>query len=297
MNSFSELSVLIPSYNGKAHLARCLQTLAELAPEAEVIVVDGSSSDGSAELVEREFPQAILKRCRNHGWAHASNRAAELSTREFLLFLNSDAFVTRDSLKAMCERLRYAPDVGAVAPMLINEDGSRQALFGVWYWPTWKPITRPTAAPVLSAACVMISRQCYERVGAFDENFFLYNEELDWCHRAKSLGYRLEILPVSVTHVGGGSTYKNPLLRLEAMRGFVYLSDKHWPSWITSVLRQSMQLEAWLGKRLDPRPAHRNMWAALESTMARRAYAESPFELSGRGVPRPTTPNEGPGSS
>lgn len=280
-----ELSILIPSYNGRTHLRRCLDALRQATPDAEVIVVDGASTDGSAELVEREYPEVRLSRVRNHGWAHASNRAAELATREYLLFLNSDAFVTTEAIGIMHRRLSHSHKTGAVAPMLMNEDGTRQKLFGAWYWPVWRPVTRPMIAPVLSAACLMTTRRCFEKVGAFDEAFFLYNEEFDWCHRARAHGFQLEILPTEIVHIGGGSTSRSALLEQEAQRGFVYLSEKHWPEWITTGLRQLVRLEAWVGKRLDPRPHHRQMWASLESTMQRRAYSESPFELSGRGVP------------
>jgi GT2 family glycosyltransferase len=280
-----DLSILIPSYNGRGHLHRCLTALRVAAPGAEVIVVDGSSTDGSPEMVEREFPEVRLSRVPNHGWAHASNRAAEMATRDYYLFLNSDAFVTEEALAMMHDRLTHSHETGAVAPMLMNEDGTRQKLFGVWYWPVWRPVTRPLTAPVLSGACFMATRRCFERVGAFDETFFLYNEEFDWGSRARALGYRLEILATEVVHVGGGSTARSALLEQEAQRGFVYLSEKHWPEWVTRGLREVVRIEAWLGKHLDPRPRHRIMWESLESTMQRKAYTESPFELSGRGVP------------
>jgi hypothetical protein len=138
---------------------------------------------------------------------------------------------------------------------------------------------------VISAACMMTTRDLFERVGAFDESFFLYNEELDWCRRARSGGFRVELLPTECTHVGGGSTTRSPLLQLESWRGFVYLSSKHWPSWVTACLREGMRGYGSVLKRVDPRADYRPMWARLESIMIREAYRESPFDLSGRGVP------------
>jgi len=285
MMTFGDISVVVPSYNARRHLVRCLETLREHLPDAEVVVVDGMSVDGSAEMVAREHPWVTLLRCSNHGWAHATNRGVELTTRPFLLFLNSDAFPTANAIDAMRARLRARTEVAAVAPMLENEDGSRQALFGLWYWPTWREITRITSVPLLSAACLMTTRAHFERIGAFDEGFFLYNEELDWCRRARRAGYLLEILPRSVTHIGGGSTVANPLLQLESQRGFVYLSTKHFPGWVTTCLREAMRVQGSVLKRVDPRPEYRSMWTQLESIMSREAYRESPFDLSGRGVP------------
>jgi GT2 family glycosyltransferase len=288
--SFTDLSIIIPSYNARHHLTRCLSGVRRDLPGAEVIVVDGASSDESAAMVARDFPEVRLHAGPNHGWAYATNRGVELSTRRFLLFLNSDAYPTRDAVLLMLERLEQKSQVAAVAPMLLNEDLTRQALFGWWYWPTWREITEPTVAPVLSAACLMTTRERFERVGAFDETFFLYNEELDWCRRAQNAGLELEILPVSVVHVGGGSTTKGPLLTLEGWRGFVYLSDKHWPRWVTGGLRQAMRLQGFVFKFFDPRPGYRAMWSELESIMKQRAYTRSPFEVSGRGVPNLCAP-------
>jgi hypothetical protein len=285
MADLSEISVAIPSYNARHYLARCLRTLEKEAPETEVIVVDGASPDGSAQMVEAEFPGVVLSRVDNRGWAHATNRGLELATRRYLLLLNSDAFVDRAAMIAMQDRLESQSDLAGVAPMLRNEDGTRQAVFGPWYWPRWTNIVRPTTVPVVSAACLMLTRRSLEMVGAFDENFFFYNEEYDWCRRAKDAGLRLEMLPVSVVHVGGGSTPTDPRFTREAQRAFVYLSSKHWPDWVTDCLRGGILMESWLGKHVDPRPNHRGMWAELETSMRKRAYLDSPFHLSGRGVP------------
>lgn len=285
MASFSDLSVIIPSYCAREHLDACLTTLRREVPGAEVIVVDGGSSDGSPELVREKHPEVRLHTCRNHGWAYATNRGVELSTRSVFLFLNSDAYPTRVAIEAMQQRLEAEPELAAAAPMLLNEDGTRQALFGFWYWPTWRDLTRPTEAPVLSAACMMTTREKFERVGAFDESFFLYNEEFDWCRRARRAGYSLEIVPHRIVHIGGGSTTRSPLLTLESWRGFVYLSAKHWPVWATELLRESMRVQGFVLKRVDPRPGYRSMWSQMESMMKRGAYRESPFDVSGRGVP------------
>lgn len=294
MTSFADLSVIIPSYNARHHLNRCLAMIREELPGAEVIVIDGDSADDSAGMVRREHPHVILRACRNHGWAYATNRGVELSTRRFFLFLNSDAYPTRHAVRAMRDRLLRRSDLAAVGPMLLNEDGTRQSLFGFWYWPTWRDITQPTEVPVLSAACMMTTRERFEQVGAFDESFFLYNEELDWCRRAHQSGFGLEMLPSTVVHVGGGSTTKNPLLTLESWRGFVYLSEKHWPAWTTTVLREAMRVQGFIFKRVDPRPSYRSMWSQMESMMKRGAYHESPFDVSGRGVPN-LSPSAGGG--
>ncbi len=283
MSEMRKLSIVIPSYNARALLRRTLRTLQVAAPEAEVIVVDGRSHDGSPEMVRDEFPSARLLPHENHGFAHAINRGLEQTNGEYVLLLNSDLFVSRAALETMMARLASDRWVGAVAPVLLNEDGTRQHLFGPFYWPNFVPIRKPTRVQLLNGACLMTRRDVLREVGCLDENFFLYNEEYDWCARALRAGYTLEIVPDRVVHVGGGSTSRSPDLRLEEQRGFLYLAKKHAPGFVLQGLRRAMQFEGYCYSRIDPRPRHRAMWAKLESMTRREAYLESPFQLSGRG--------------
>lgn len=284
MSEMRKLSIIIPSYNARALLRRTLRTLAVAAPDAEVIVVDGRSRDGSPEMVAGEFPGVRLLPHENHGFAHAINRGIERASGEYVLLLNSDLFVSRSALETMMGRLAADRWLGGVAPVLLNEDGTRQQLFGLFYWPNFLPIRKPTRVPLLNGACLMTRRDVLREIGALDENFFLYNEEYDWCARVIGAGYHLEIVPERVVHVGGGSTSRTPELTLEAQRGFLYLVQKHAPSAVAEGLRRAMQFEGYCYSRIDPRPRHRAMWAKLQSLTTREAYLESPFPLSGRGT-------------
>ncbi|AKF09549.1 glycosyltransferase family 2 protein [Sandaracinus amylolyticus] len=293
MSEMRHLSIVIPSYNARALLRRTLRTLQVAAPEAEVIVVDGRSRDGSPEMVRDEFPDVSLHRYENHGFAHAVNRGLEQASGEYILLLNSDLFVSKAALDAMIGRLAADRSVAAVAPILHNEDGTRQHLFGwpfgAFYWPNWLRVRNVSRVPLLNGACFMTRRDVLREIGAFDENFFLYNEEYDWCVRAQRAGYHLELVPEPVVHVGGGSTAPSPDLWLEAQRGFLYFTSKHGSPLATEMLRRAMQFQGFCYKRTDPRARHRAMWEKLESLTSREAYLESPFELSGRGD-RPAQP-------
>jgi GT2 family glycosyltransferase len=172
MTELAALSIVIPSYNARDLLARTLRTLEGVAPEAEVIVVDGESADGSADMVEAEFPSVVLLRQKNHGFAHATNRGIERASRPFVLLMNSDLFVTREALTSMHTRLAADPRLGAVAPRLVNEDGSRQSVFGAFYWPNWVEVKKASRVWLLAGACIMTRRDVIERVGALDESFF-----------------------------------------------------------------------------------------------------------------------------
>lgn len=286
-----EVAIVVPSYNGRHLLEQTLRTVERVLAEgprleAEVVVIDGRSSDGSLEMVEQQFPWVRAVSCPNHGFGHATNRGIERTTAPHVLFLNSDLFLTRAALDAMRARLEADPRLAAVQPALQNPDGTRQKVFGAFgviYSPNWKTVREPSRVPIVSFACAMIRRDVLRRIGALDENFFLYNEEYDWCVRAQRAGYRLEVLPERVVHVGQGSTSPSPALVLEAQRGFLYFAQKHGPRFVLEGLRLAMQFEGFCKQRIDPRPEYREMWAKLERITVREAYLESPFPLSGRG--------------
>jgi len=281
-----DLSVIIPSYNGREHLGRTLEDLLDIAPNAEVIVVDGGSSDGSQQLVLNDFPNVHLLEVPNHGFSHATNRGVEASTRSLVLLLNSDLFLNKKCLEVMAEHLRTDREVGAVGPHLFNPDGSRQHHFGWPYWPRYLPaLAGPLPVGVLCGACIMTRREVIEDVGGLDESFFLYNEELDWCRRARKAGYRLLMLPVGAVHVGGGSTVPSPDLELERYRGYLLVTERHHHRSYLRLARRCIQIKAWWLTHFDGDQDWRTMWRRLESMASRQHYEDSPFDVSGRGIP------------
>ncbi len=284
---FEDLSIIIPNYNGIRVLAQCLSILESIADNAEVIVVDGGSTDGSADLVRHRFGWVQLLEVPNHGWAHANNRGFEVARSELLLTINSDLFLTKDALEATCSRLRTHRELGAVSPVLLNSDGSRQRNFGAFYYPNWLPMNAPIGTNILHGACLMTRRDVLESVGGFDENFFFYNEEFDWCWRARKAGYQLELLPERATHAAGASSgHDRAKFELEGWRGTLYLTDKHFVPPLAEATRRLMQLIGWIMKDFDPRAAYRPAWLELERLARERCYLESPFTLSKRGEVR-----------
>lgn len=278
------LSVAIPSYNGREVLRRALANLRRELPEAEVVVIDGRSSDGSASMVRAEFPEVRLYELPNYGWGHATNQGLSRATGRFLLMLNSDVFVTRGAVAAMRARLEADPSVGAVGPVLVDEEGRREKVFGRINLRNYVPATRCERVGLLSGACLMTRRDVLAEVGAIDERFHFYNDDTDWCLRVRRAGYQLERVPDRVVHVGGASTPPSPLYTLEAHRGFLYMMSKHFPPHFSEVVRRVMWVRGFVSARIDRRPQHRDMWARLESITLSGDYLDCPFPLSGRGV-------------
>lgn len=277
------LSIIIPVFNGRHVLVQALEILERDAPEAEVIVVDGGSTDGALEMVRTRFPLVNILEVANHGWSHATNRGFEIATRDLLLTMNSDLFPNRHALEMMVARLLEKPELGAVGPMLFNVDGSRQWGFGTLYRANWINHTKPYNINILHGACLMTRHDVLERVGGFDENFFLYNEEFDWCWRTTKAGFKLEVLPCKVVHVEGASSGRTPAVQIEQNRGSLFLLRKHFPTWLVKLTGLFFQLLGWLGSSLDTRAEFREAWAEIEDLSKRRDYLQTRLPLSKRG--------------
>ena len=278
------LSIAIPSYNGRDVLRRALASLAKEIPEAEVIVIDGHSVDGSAAMVKEEFRHVRLLERPNFGWGHATNRGLFAARGKYLLMLNSDVFLTREAAASMKRILDEDPTVGAVGPVLVDEEGNREKVFGKINLRNYVPTTRRSRVGLLSGACLMTRRDVLADIGGIDERFHFYNDDTDWCLRVRRAGYGLEQVPDKVTHIGGASTPTDPRYTLEAHRGFLFMMDKHFPQAFSEFFRRAMWFRGFVYSRFDRRPQHRDMWARLESLALTGDYLQSPFPLSGREV-------------
>ncbi len=227
-----ELSVLIVNWNTKDALADCLRALPEATASvpSEAIVVDNGSSDGSPEMVRAQFPWVrLIENRENVGFVRATNQAIAASRGACLLLLNSDAIAPPASLARMVSFMRRHPDAGAVAPKLVNPDGSFQASYArfptlvseglsafglnrrLWgaYHPSPPPQPSEAPRPVdwAPGACLLLRRSVIEAVGPLDEEFWMYSEDADLCYRIHRAGWKVYYLPdVEIVHLGGASS-------------------------------------------------------------------------------------------
>lgn len=230
-----ELSVTICSWNTEALLRKCLRALEAVRGEAEfeVIVVDNNSQDGSAAMVEREFPWVRLFRmAQNLGFTGGHNFAFEQRKAGHVFPLNSDAYVHQGCIRKVLDYARSHPEAGMIGPKLLNPDGSLQ--FSARRWPhplaaafrntplgRLFPKNRFTRDYLMadwahdevrevdwvSGAAFFARAEVLERVGAFDPAYYMYCEDVDWCFRAWQAGFKVMYLPDAVvTHEIGRST-------------------------------------------------------------------------------------------
>jgi GT2 family glycosyltransferase len=244
-------SVVIVNFRAYEDLERCLQSLdGQLRASDEVIVIDNESQPALAAAVGRKFPVAtIIPSDVNLGFAAGVNIAARHARNPFLLLLNPDTVVEGPLLVVLEEYLASHPNTAVVGPRVINGDGSIQPsarafpgfstlLGGRSAWFTQKYPDNPWArrnllgldarAPLrvdwLSGSCLMTHRDVFERLGGFDESFFLYWEDADYCRRVATLGLHRTYVPsVSVRHFGGGSARYNLARAIREFHRSAYL--------------------------------------------------------------------------
>ena len=243
-----DLSIVIPSYNTSALLERCLisvfTSLKSSGVSFELIVVDNASTDGSPELLRKKYPQVqLVCNTENLGYGKANNQAIRKAKGEYVLLLNSDIVVQNDAIGLL---YRFIKDKRKtfVGGKLFNEDGSSQASCGPFYtlpvvalmlfakgdyWGATRvsPDTT-TSVDWVSGACLMGKKKAFEDVGLFDEEIFMYMEEMDFLYRAKKKGYEVFFHPdARFTHAGAASSRGSRTPVVNIYRGLMYFYRKH----------------------------------------------------------------------
>ncbi|MGE3175597.1 MAG: glycosyltransferase family 2 protein [Planctomycetota bacterium] len=272
------LSVVVLSWNTRALLLACLRALYAETPRyaREVVVVDNGSADGSADAVALEFPQAVLIRNpENRLYATGNNQGAFAATGEFVCTLNSDTEVRPGALDQLVDFLRQHPGHGAVAPRLVDPDGTVQRAcqrfptllsalcFDSW-WGRWWPgswvqrrylmtdfdhlASRDVPQP--PGACFCMRRQEYVEMGGLDEELSLFFNDVDLSKRLWDRGRRVHYLAAAeVMHHRGASTRSFTKMLVIWHKNRIAYYKKHFGGWVMLWLHLVIRLrvlEEWL---------------------------------------------------
>ena len=222
---------------------RLLETLAALGPGSEagraveVVVLDNASGDGSVEAVRDRFPHVrVLAERRRRGFGANHNLVLAATRGRYVLLLNDDAVIRPAALDRLCDELDRSPTLGAVAPRILNADGTPQA--SAWRFPSPAAAAlgvltlgragivqslgdRPRTVDWATAAVLLLRRAAVDLVGPFDEGFFMYAEETDLLRRLADAGYGVRYVPeVEALHHGQTSSGSVPTRRV----------SEHWRS-------------------------------------------------------------------
>ena len=255
-----KVSVCIVTLNASKYLHHCL-TLLEQSQGAEVeqiIVVDNRSNDNTVKMIhEKHSSVTLIQNNRNEGYTIPMNRAMKEADGEYLLILNPDAFVKPKAVAALANFLDLHPEVGIAGPKVLNVDGTFQKSCRRGVARPWNVISYFTGLAArfpdnskytgyhlshldenilnevdgVSGSCMMIRRNLIDKIDCFDERFFAYQEDSDYCFRAKAAGWKIYYVPeAEVIHDagrGGSAAYKYRSL-FEWHRSYYLLYKKHF---------------------------------------------------------------------
>lgn len=256
-NNSAVVSIVIVSWNARDYLLQCLESLTPAVCRfpMEIIVADNASSDGSAELVENNFPKVrLIRNPANLGFAKANNLGIAAGAGRYVCLINSDVKVLPDCISRLVDYCEQNPDVGMVGPRIIGGDGKLQrscrgfptlwnmlcralALDSIFpkiklftgyslsYWP--QNDTRPV--DILTGCFWLVRRETLGQVGLLDETFFMYAEDMDWSKRFWLNGSKLVFVSsAEAIHYGGASSSNSPIrFYIEKQRADLQYWKKH----------------------------------------------------------------------
>lgn len=270
-----DLSVLFISYRCKEPLMRTVDALA--SSEAEIIVVDNASGDGTREALKTWEPRvrAVLHET-NRGYAAAVNAGVAAASRRYVLLLNGDAAIAAGELEAVAAAADPAAIIGFAQRFA---DGRPQLTWGMrpTWWNEWRRRraeqrfrrghgrwpTRLLPVDWVGGSCMLFSRELAARVGPWDEGYFLYFEDIDWCLRAQAAGARIYVAPHPVaTHLHGYSMRQDAAATACHYRASQL---RFWRNWHGP--QAAARLRWYLLARLALRqpPDYRAQWAAVRA--------------------------------
>jgi GT2 family glycosyltransferase len=268
------LTIVIVSYNARAHLENCLASIAAARPSMpyDIVVVDNASADGSVDAVRNNWPGVqLIAQDSNTGFAAANNAGIRATGGELILLLNNDTLVPPGAIDRLCGRLREVSVAGAAGPRLVDGSGRPELSFGPMISPlaelrqkllmaSYERDVRPVARWVeratrrerfvdwVSGACLLVWRRDAEAVGLLDERYFLYTEDVDFCAAIRARGRKVLFTPAAqVTHLRGRSRATVPAAANAAYRrSHLAFYEKHHPRW-APVLERYLRLKGALG--------------------------------------------------
>lgn len=257
-----DLSIIIVNWNTRMFLDGCLASIFRETKNInfEIFVVDNGSSDGSAQMVKEKYPAVkLIENKENRGFAAANNQAIKEAAGQYILALNPDTVILNDCLEAAVEKMDTRPDAGILSVKTLNRDGSIQKVVRrdptlltqlilpskmKKIFPDWAALKgyycddfdyeKEGPAEQLQGSFLLMRREALDKIGLFDEKFFIWFEEVDLCRRAKCAGFNLLYFPgASIIHYGGESFAQLTTLKKQGLyaRSLLYYFWKNKQKW------------------------------------------------------------------
>ncbi len=236
-----DISIIVVNFNVKEFLKNLLDSIRKASQNfsLEIIVVDNASDDGSVEMIKEKFPEIILiENKSNVGFGKANNQGLKIAKGKFILLINPDTLVAEDTFVKMIDFFSANPDTGMAGCKILNPDGTlqlacRRSFPGPWtaftkvsglstlfpksklfakYNLTYLDENQTYEVDAISGSFMMLKKEVYEKIGGFDEQFFMYGEDLDLCYRIQKAGYKIYYVHTTqIIHYKGESTKRSSL--------------------------------------------------------------------------------------
>ena len=276
-----DLSFVVVSYNVRELLANCLQsvreTLSDSALSYQVWVIDNASSDDSASMVERDFPEVhLVVNAENTGFAAANNQGIRQAEGRYVFLLNPDTELLDGAVQEMIGFMEHTPKAGMAGPSLLYGDGSFQhsafrfpSLAQIFsdFFPLNHRLTNsringryserlyhqgvpfPVDHPL--GAAMLVRREAIDQVGLLDERYFMYCEEIDWAIRMKRAGWTIHTVPKAriIHHAGQSTRQFRDRMFIALWRSRFLLFAKHYSPAFQWAARQIVGLGLWREER------------------------------------------------
>lgn len=282
-----DLSVILVNWNSCEMTSAAVASIVAETREItyEVTVVDnGSTRDASLVELPRRFPSmAFLTNPRNMGFSVANNQGISLARGRYVLVLNNDTVQTGNALGEAVRYMDAHPEVGALGIQHRNADADRSEQPSAWGFPRpWREVASlvgiPWAGRFMPVRCdaeldvdwvcgsfLLMRRACLEQVGPLDERFFIYDEDVDWCRRARAAGWKVRFWPgTSMVHLGGAA---RPFMKDKTFVHFrshlSYIRKHH--SWLPAALYYLVMIG---------RLTLATLWQAVRWVTGRSPFAE-----------------------
>lgn len=262
-----KISVIIVNYKVPDYLHQCLLSIEKASAmyDTEIFVVDNASGDNSVQMIKTLHPNVIcIENKDNLGFSKANNIAMRKASGEYLLVINPDTFVSEHMIEECVKFMDCHPEAGATGVSMYDAAGkfapeSRRAIpkpatafykliglckrfpknkrFGRYYL-GYLDRNEPAEIEILSGACMFIRHAALQKAGLFDEDYFMYGEDIDLSYRILKAGYKNYYLPVDIVHYKGESTHRNSFSYVNNFNmSMIIFFKKHFSfySWVFEV--------------------------------------------------------------
>lgn len=240
-----DVAISIVTGGGKEYIDTCLESIIAGTKKVsfEIYVVDNATEDGTVELIRRKYPQVFLSvNAQTYGFSRNQNHNLSRMNARYVVLLNDDCEIQPDCFDRMAAFMDSHPECGAAGPKILNTDGTlqlscrsfpspdiRMLLAGLFHNNFLKKLfpmnpftrmylltdwdhSREREVDWVSGSCLMIRQEALKQVGFLDENYRMFVEDVDWCYRARKMGWKIFYAPQSaVVHHGARTTSRDPV--------------------------------------------------------------------------------------